>query len=78
MTNPIPEAYSMDPAVINGAIDQAVTECREKGIHGKGITPFLLARVAELTGGDSLASNIQLVYNNARVAAQTAAAYCRL
>ena len=77
-TNPIPEAYSMDPAVINGAIDQAVTECREKGIHGKGITPFLLARVAELTGGDSLASNIQLVYNNARVAAQTAAAYCRL
>ena len=78
VTNPIPEAYSMDPAVINGAIDQAVTECREKGIHGKGITPFLLARVAELTGGDSLASNIQLVYNNARVAAQTAAAYCRL
>lgn len=78
VTNPIPEAYSMDPAVINGAIDQAVTECREKGIHGKGITPFLLARVAELTGGDSLASNIQLVYNNARVAAQTAEAYCRL
>ena len=78
VTNPIPEAYSMDPAVINGAIDQAVTECREKGIHGKGITPFLLARVAELTGGDSLASNIQLVYNNARVAAQTAAAYGRL
>ena len=78
VTNPIPEAYSMDPAVINGAIDQAVTECREKGIHGKGITPFLLARVAELTGGDSLASNIQLVHNNARVAAQTAAAYCRL
>ena len=78
VTNPIPEAYSMDPAVINGAIDQAVTECREKGIHGKGVTPFLLARVAELTGGDSLASNIQLVYNNARVAAQTAAAYCRL
>ena len=78
VTNPIPEAYSMDPAVINGAIDQAVTECREKGIHGKGITPFLLARVAEPTGGDSPASNIQLVYNNARVAAQTAAAYCRL
>ena len=78
VTNPIPEAYSMDPAVINGAIDQAVTECREKGIHGKGMTPFLLARLAELTGGDSLSSNIQLVYNNARVAAQTAAAYCRL
>ena len=40
--------------------------------------PFLLARVAEITGGDSLASNIQLVYNNARLAAQTAAAYCQL
>ena len=78
VTNPIPEAYSMDPAAINGAIDQAIAECSEKGIHGKATTPFLLARVAELTGGDSLASNIQLVYNNARLAAQTAAAYCRL
>ena len=78
VTNPIPEAYSMDPAVINGAIDRAIAECREKGIHGKATTPFLLARVAEITGGDSLASNIQLVYNNARLAAQTAAAYCQL
>lgn len=78
VTNPIPEAYSMDPAVINGAIDQAVTECREKGIHGKGITPFLLARVAELTGGDSLASNIQLVYNNAKLAAATACELSKL
>ena len=48
-------------------------------IEADGITtPFLLARVAEITGGDSLASNIQLVYNNARLAAQTAAAYCQL
>lgn len=78
VTNPIPEAYSMDPAVINGAIDRAIAECQEKGIHGKATTPFLLARVAEITGGDSLASNIQLVYNNARLAAQTAAAYCQL
>ena len=46
--------------------------------HGKESTPFLLARVAELTGGDSLASNIRLVYNNAKLAAQTAAAYCKL
>ena len=51
---------------------QAVAESVEQGIHGKATTPFLLARVAELTGGDSLESNIQLVYNNARVAAQTA------
>ncbi|MCI7810057.1 pseudouridine-5'-phosphate glycosidase [bacterium] len=78
VTNPIPEEYSMSPEVINAAIDQAIAECKAKGIHGKETTPFLLARVAEITGGDSLASNIRLVYNNAKVAAQTAAAYCRL
>ena len=60
----------------HAAIDQAIGECSAKGIHGKETTPFLLARVAELTGGDSLASNIRLVYNNARLAAQTAVAYC--
>lgn len=78
VTNPIPEEYSMPPDVINAAIDQAIRECNEKGIHGKATTPFLLARVAEITGGDSLASNIRLVYNNAKLAAQTAAAYCKL
>ena len=78
VTNPIPEEYSMSPEVINAAIDQAIAECKAKGIHGKETTPFLLARVAEITGGDSLASNIRLVYNNAKVAAQTAAAYCKL
>ena len=76
VTNPIPEEYAMPLDVINAAIDQAIGECNAKDIHGKETTPFLLARVAELTGGDSLASNIQLVYNNARLAAQTAAAYC--
>ena len=78
VTNPIPEEYSMPKDVIDAAIDQAIRECEEKGIHGKETTPFLLARVAELTGGDSLASNIQLVFNNARLAARTAAAYCSL
>jgi pseudouridine-5'-phosphate glycosidase len=78
VTNPIPEEYAMDDAVINGAIDQAVRESVEQGIKGKEITPFLLARVSELTGGDSLDSNIQLVYNNAKLAARTAAALCRL
>ena len=78
VTNPIPEEYAMDDAVINGAIDQAVAESVEKGIKGKAITPFLLARVAELTGGDSLESNIQLVYNNARLAAEIAIAYAKL
>ena len=75
VTNPIPEEYAMDDAVINTAIDKAVAECVEKGIAGKETTPFLLARVSELTGGDSLASNIQLVMNNAKLAAQTAVAF---
>lgn len=74
VTNPIPEEYSMDPDVINAAIDQAVAEAREKGIHGKETTPFLLARIKDITGGDSLAANIELVLNNARLAARTAAA----
>ena len=73
VTNPIPEEYSMDPDRINAAIDEAVAEAKEKGIKGKDTTPFLLAKIKDLTGGDSLASNIQLVLNNARLAARTAA-----
>ncbi len=78
ITNPIPEEYSMDPAEINAAIDRALQEMDEKGIKGKECTPFLLAKVAEITGGDSLNSNIRLVFNNAALGAQIAAAYCRL
>lgn len=74
IANPIPEAYEMDFDTINGAINLAVEEAEAKGIKGKESTPFLLARVKEITGGDSLESNIQLVYNNARVAAQLAVA----
>ena len=77
LTNPIPEKYAMDDAVINKAIDQAIKESVEQGVKGKATTPFLLARVVELTGGDSLESNIQLVYNNAKVAAQTAVEMCK-
>ena len=77
VTNPIPEEFSMPKAVIDQAIDQAIAECNANGIHGKETTPFLLARVAELTGGDSLASNIRLVFNNAKIAAQTAVEYCK-
>ena len=73
VTNPIPEEYSMDPDRINAAIDQAVAEAEAQGIQGKETTPFLLARIKDLTGGDSLASNVQLVLNNARLAARTAA-----
>ena len=72
VTNPIPEKYSMDKAVIDKAIDEALAQAKAQGIHGKETTPFLLAKVVELTGGDSLDSNIQLVLNNARVAAKTA------
>jgi len=74
VTNPIPEEYSMDPVRINAAIDEAVADSKRLGIHGKETTPYLLARVKELTGGDSLDANIQLVLNNARLAAQTARA----
>ena len=78
VANPIPEEYAMPLETITAAIDQAIAESVEKGIHGKETTPFLLARVAELTGGNSLASNIQLVYNNAKIAAKTAAVYATL
>ena len=74
VTNPIPEEYSMDPARINAAIDEAVADAKRLGIHGKETTPYLLARVKELTGGDSLAANIQLVLNNARLASLIARA----
>lgn len=63
----------MPAEVINRAIDQAIDEANRLGVHGKETTPFLLAKVKDLTGGDSLAANIQLVLNNARLAAQTAA-----
>ena len=77
VTNPIPEQYAMDKAVIDAAIEQALRESVEQGIKGKETTPFLLARVSELTGGDSLDSNIQLVFNNAKVAALTAVELCK-
>ena len=70
--NPIPDEFSMDTNVINPAIDKAIEECNKLGIKGKETTPFLLAKVKDLTGGDSLDSNIQLVFNNAKVAALTA------
>ena len=78
VTNPIPAESAMDKAVIDRAIGQALSEAAEKGIRGKAVTPFLLARVSELTGGDSLASNIQLVCNNARLAARAAVELAKL
>ena len=73
VVNPIPEAYSMDADVINKAIDDAIEEAKAQGIKGKETTPFLLAKIKDITGGSSLAANIQLVYNNVRLAAKIAA-----
>ena len=78
VANPIPEQWSMEPEVINAAIDKALAELDAAGVHGKECTPFLLAKVKEITGGDSLDANIQLVYNNARVGAAIARAYAGL
>ena len=78
ITNPIPEEYSMNSEDINDVIDTALNEMEEKGIKGKDCTPFLLARVAEITEGDSLAANIKLVFNNAAVGTEVAKAYCKL
>ena len=72
VVNPIPEEYSMDADVINKAIDDAVREANAQGIRGKETTPFLLAKIKDITGGSSLAANIQLVYNNVRLAAKIA------
>lgn len=74
VANPIPKEYEMDPKVIDDAIQEAIRQQVTLGIKGKESTPFLLAKVKELTGGDSLDSNIQLVYNNAKVGAQLAVA----
>ncbi|ENI2451283.1 pseudouridine-5'-phosphate glycosidase [Escherichia coli] len=78
VANPIPEQFAMPEESINAAIDQAVAEAEEQGVIGKESIPFLLARVAELTGGDSLKSNIQLVFNNAILASEIAKEYQRL
>ena len=78
ITNPIPEKYAMDDNIINNAIKKALKMADEQGIKGKETTPFLLKTIVELTGGDSLESNIQLVLNNAAVGAEIAKEVCKL
>ena len=78
IANPIPEEYQMDYEAITNAINSALKELDEKGIKGKESTPFLLGKVKELTGGDSLNSNIQLVFNNAKLGAKIAIEYAKL
>ncbi len=74
IANPIEARYSMEEALINKAIDEALEKCRALNIHGKDTTPFLLEEIKNITGGDSLEANIALVMNNARLAAQIAKA----
>ena len=78
VANPIPIEDEMDPVLIGRSIDEAVEAAEAQGIRGKEITPFILARLHQETAGKSLAANKKLVYNNARVAAQLAAAYASL
>ncbi len=78
VANPIPEEFQMDYDLINGAIQEAVEEAKEKGIKGKDSTPFLLAKVKDITKGDSLDANIELVYNNAKVGAKIAVELAKL
>lgn len=78
VANPIPAQYEMDSATINTAIDEALKQADAEGVKGKDTTPYLLAKVKELTGGDSLESNIQLVYNNARLGAELAVELAKL
>ncbi len=75
VANPIPEEDEMDPVLIARSIDEAVEAATARGVRGKEITPFILAYLHKATGGSSLHANKQLVYNNARVAAQLAVAY---
>ncbi|MGB0522055.1 MAG: pseudouridine-5'-phosphate glycosidase [Flammeovirgaceae bacterium] len=76
--NPVPKEYAMPKAVIDRAIATALQEAREQGIKGKEVTPFLLAKVKELTAGESLEANLQLVYNNAKEGARIAVALEKL
>ena len=78
LTNPIPEQYEMKKEVIDGAIATALKRMEEEGVKGKECTPFLLKTIVELTGGDSLESNIKLVLNNAAVGSEVAKEYCKL
>lgn len=78
ISNPIPEEYAMDKQIIDKCIDDAIKEMDKLGIHGKDSTPFLLAKICELTKGDSLESNIRLVLNNAKIGAQIANEYAKI
>ena len=76
--NPVPEEFAMDFDEMSAIIDKALASANADGVRGKNITPYLLAHIVEYTQGRSLATNIQLAYNNARVAARIAREYTAL
>lgn len=75
IANPVPADQEISPELINQAINQALAEAEAQNISGKAVTPYLLARIVELTKGESLKTNIALVKHNARIGSQIAAAY---
>jgi pseudouridine-5'-phosphate glycosidase len=77
VTNPIPETEAISKSEMEPYIEQANREAHEQGVHGKALTPFLLPRISELTGGKSMRANLALLLNNARLAAQIAKAFYR-
>jgi pseudouridine-5'-phosphate glycosidase len=77
IANPIPAGYALDKQHIDGAIETALAEARTRGLTGKELTPFLLQRISDITGGESLEANRHLALNNARVAADIAVAYAQ-
>ena len=77
IANPIAEEYGLDFDYMEGIIDVALKAADEAGVHGKDITPFMLAKVKELTGGESFKSNVELALNNARIAARIAVEYAK-
>lgn len=78
IANPVPGAYQMDKAAIDRAIDEALSDAEKEGVKGKDTTPYLLAKIKDLTGGSSLEANIKLIYNNAAVGADFAVELAKL
>lgn len=76
--NPVPEEFAQPQERMNKVIDEALAAAQKAGVRGKRITPFLLAYIKDATGGDSLATNLQLAYNNARVASRIAVEFGKL
>lgn len=76
VTNPVPQSDQIERSTMDGHIEQAIAEAQKKGVSAKEVTPWLLNRIYEITGGTSLKTNIALVENNAKLAAHIAVAFC--